>query len=200
MTVIEQRFVEEFVACGSPKEAMRRVGCGIHVFRDKRVQDAIAAGLDEQGERLKLTEAETLRQLRATMTSNVKGLFDHTGRLLDPMELDEDVALAVASIKVRREVGRQGPRGGAMVDPDGDRDDTDPPTEVVEVKFWDKGAAIERGMKHFGLFKRDNEQQAESAIWVMPKDPKAAAELLERVRRERMKREKAKRGKSGAAA
>ena len=35
---------------------------------------------------------------------------------------------------------------------------------VTKIRFWDKNAALEKAMKHHGLYERDNDQKRENLI------------------------------------
>lgn len=189
-----ERFVEEYIACDDSIEAVRRsgwkptgpksgheakiVGRARVMMSDRQVQNLIAAAKAERRERLEremeINERRTLAELRALMHSDVRRLFAGHGGLRNVGELDDDTARAIASVKVRRLAGQKDAE----------------PEEIVEIKFWDKNAALDKGMKYLGLFERDNRQQASA---IVPQNPEQQREMLARVRAERAQR-KAKKG------
>jgi phage terminase small subunit len=84
-----------------------------------------------------LDRTEILRELRRVAKSDIAGIMRrHEGRatVLLPDELDPATRAAVASFKMD-EFGR------------------------IEYKFWDKNAALDKAMKHLGLFEADNAQK-----------------------------------------
>lgn len=75
-----------------------------------------------------------LRELGRLAASDIGRVIDETGRIKLPHELDPETRAAVASFEID-EMGR------------------------VKYKFWDKNAAIDKAMKHLGLFEADNKQK-----------------------------------------
>ena len=76
-------------------------------------------------------------------------MFRRDGSLKPLAELDYDTAASVASIEA----------------------DTDRST--VKARLWNKNAALEKAMRHLGLFERDNAQRGESvALQVIVVGPK----------------------------
>lgn len=75
--------------------------------------------------------------------SDPRRLFDDVGNLRAIHELDDDTAAAISSFEVR-------------IADDGAR--------IAKVKLWDKGAAVERFMRHFGAYTNEIDQQAKSLI------------------------------------
>ena len=77
--------------------------------------------------------------------SDIRRLFDAEGRLKPAHDWDDDVAAAVASIETRELFG-EGPDGKRQIG------------LVHKIKLWDKSAALERLMRHLGMFEKDNAQ------------------------------------------
>ena len=76
-----------------------------------------------------------LAELARLARSDIGRIVDpNTGKILLPHELDAGTRAAVAAFKID-EYGR------------------------IEYKFWDKNSAIEKAMRHLGLFERDNAQK-----------------------------------------
>lgn len=82
-----------------------------------------------------LRGADVLKEVKRLAFSTIKGFFTEDGSLKKPHELDDGTAACVASFEVA---------------PDG----------TVKYKIWDKGSALEKAMKHLGLYEKDNDQQA----------------------------------------
>lgn len=102
-----------------------------HVSARVAVLQAAAA---DQAE---LDGAEILRELKRIAVSDIAGIMSPDGkRVRLPHELDPSTRSAVKAFKID-EFGR------------------------IEYQFWDKNAAIDKAMKHLGLFERDNEQKTD---------------------------------------
>lgn len=81
-------------------------------------------------------DADILRELKALALADVGGIVSDDGAFKRLHELSPDLRRAVASFKI---------------DKDG----------VIEYKFWSKLEALEKAMKHRGLYKEDNTQKAD---------------------------------------
>jgi phage terminase small subunit len=81
-----------------------------------------------------LQGADVLKEVRRLAFSSVKGFFKDDGSVRMPHELDDATAACVASFETT-EVG-------------------------VKYKLYDKNTALEKAMKHLGLYEKDNDQQA----------------------------------------
>lgn len=83
-----------------------------------------------------LKGADVLREIKRLAHSNIASLWDaENSRLKLPHELDADTRAAVASFEID-------------------------PNKGVKYRFWSKTDALEKAMKHLGLYERDNNQQA----------------------------------------
>lgn len=88
-----------------------------------------------------LTTERTLLEVARLAYSDPRRLFRPDGSLKPIHELDDDTAATIASIEVD-EIRAEGVVVG----------------HTKKVKHWDKGAALDKAMKHLGLYERDNEQ------------------------------------------
>ena len=95
--------------------------------------------------------------------SDIRRLFDAEGRLKPANQWSDDTAAAVASIETRELFGER-------------REGKQQIGVVHKVKLWDKGAALERLMRHMGMFQKNGEPR--TAYASMTDD-----ELLEKLRR-----------------
>ena len=77
--------------------------------------------------------------------------FREDGTLIPICEMDDDTAATIASIEHETEIDRS-------TDDDGDGKVTN--TRIAKLKVWDKNAALEKAMKHLGLYREDNAQKA----------------------------------------
>lgn len=98
-----------------------------------------------------LTATDALREVKRIALSDIRRITAPDGRVLRPHELDADTAAAVASFKID-ENGR------------------------IEYRFWDKNVALEKAMKHLGLYEVDNRQQAQALVGVVRLVPLAPRE------------------------
>jgi len=83
-----------------------------------------------------LVGSEILWELRCIARSDIGGIMHADGRVKLPQELDACTRAAVASFEMD-EYGR------------------------IKYKFWDKNAALEKAMKHLGLYEIDNKQKTD---------------------------------------
>lgn len=163
----EARFIEAYIthdgngkaagiAAGfSPKTADQQAS---RLLKKVNVRDEIARRRAEAlriaQEETGLNVAEVLLELRSLIRSDLRQCFNpETGALLQPHEWPDDVARAMASVKVVEMAGSMkigGPEGCEHV-----------PMYTKEVKLWDKNAAIEKAMKHLGLYEQDNKQKVD---------------------------------------
>lgn len=81
-------------------------------------------------------DADILREVKAIALADVGGIVDGEGRFRRLHEIPLELRRALASFKV---------------DKDG----------VIEYRFWSKLDALEKAMKHRGLYKEDNTQKAD---------------------------------------
>lgn len=105
---------------------------------DGKVKARVAMLCKKVEEKSVLKAAEVINQLAGLVSSDISGII-HTegpkaGQIKLPNELDASTRAAVASFKID-EAGR------------------------IEYKFWDKNSAIEKAMKHLGMYEQDNKQR-----------------------------------------
>lgn len=111
----------------------------VHVAASELLAHAKVRGrVDEiQGqaaEKAGLDATKVLEEVRRVAHSDIAGIMTADGKVKLPHELDPVTRAAVASFKID-EYGR------------------------IEYKFWDKNTALEKAMKHLGLYEADNNQQ-----------------------------------------
>ena len=91
----------------------------------------------------------TLRECGRIAYADPRKLFGPDGNPIPIPDLDDDLAAAVASIEHVEEFTGRG----------ADRELTG---YTKKIKLWDKNSAIEKAMKHLGLFEKDHRQAGES--------------------------------------
>jgi phage terminase small subunit len=96
-------------------------------------------------EKSRLTSELVLRQLERAIFADPRKLYDERGRLRPIQSLDDDTAAAIASLDMDEIVSGKGLQRRAI-------------GRTTKVRFVDKLVAIDRAMKHLGLFERDNRQ------------------------------------------
>lgn len=99
--------------------------------------------------RAQLSVERTLQEVARLAYFDPRTLYRDDGELKRPDEWDDDTAAAVASLEVSEEY-------------DGKGEDRKLNGFTKKLKLWDKNAALEKAMKHLGLYERDNSQRAES--------------------------------------
>lgn len=157
-------FVEAYIANGgNATEAAKTAGYSEKTARQQgqrlltdvdikaRVSKRRSEVISEAEQETGITVSGILRELYAIVHSDLRKAFNpETGALLPPHKWPDDVAKAMSSIKVVEMTG-----AAAMGGADGLEH---VPMYTKEVKFWDKNSAIDKAMKHLGMFKKDNEQ------------------------------------------
>jgi phage terminase small subunit len=85
-----------------------------------------------------LTVERVLDEVRRLSFSDPRKLFRKDGTPIPISELDDDTAAMISAIEV---------------DADG---------RLTRIRLWDKNAALEKAMKHLGLYNRDNIRRSEN--------------------------------------
>lgn len=140
----QRRFVAEYLIDLNATQAAIRAGYstkvanrqGARLLSNAVVSAAVAEAQRQQHSRLQLTADDVREQNACIARFDPAEMFDENGALLHITKMPRRVRCALKSLKVVR---RNLAAGGGVVD------------ETLEVQFWDKGAAIEREYKHFGL-------------------------------------------------
>ena len=109
---------------------------------EKRRAEVLAAAQ----EKTQLTADEVLRSLARDVRFDPAKLYRPDGSILPIHEMDEDTRLALRGVEVDELTAGSGENRSVI-------------GQTVKVKFPEKTSAREQGMKHFGLYKKDNEQQ-----------------------------------------
>lgn len=109
---------------------------GSKLLKKPQVAKWLADDKAARAEEFKLEVNDVLRELHALATADIGDLFDAKGQLKDVKKLPPKLRKAIASIETTTVAG----------------DDDGPAQLVTKVKFWDKGAALEKLGRHLGLF------------------------------------------------
>lgn len=140
-----------------PGAAAERAGCRLVLDVDvsQALTERRAKAVANAEAAADTTIADLLKELKGIVYSDLRKCFDkETGALLPPHKWPDDVARAMSSVKVVEMAG--GAKG----------DGEDVPLYTKEVRLWDKNSAIEKLMKHLGLFEKDNEQKPTPTVTV----------------------------------
>lgn len=153
-------FVEAYLQNGgNATEAAKAAGfsekraraTGAELVADRNIQRMIQRRRDKLQESSELKTERILREIAAIAFFDVRELFREDGSLKSPTEWPPHVAASVASIEVVEMAG-----GAAVSEEGGVRH---VPMYVKKIKIWDKNSALEKAMKHLGLFEKDNTQR-----------------------------------------
>lgn len=152
LTPKQQRFVEEYLVDLNAAAAYRRAGYtakgnsaetnAARLLRNAQVQAELTRLRSAQQERTEVTADRVVRELACLGFSDIGQVLDLTGetpRLRAPAEIPEAARRAIASVKVRRYTEGRG--------------DDALEVEVIEFKFWDKNAALEKLGKRLAMWK-----------------------------------------------
>lgn len=132
------------IAAGYSKHSARRLGTrlstNVHVSKElqKRRAEVMAAATEKTG----LTVEKTLREVARLAYFDMRKLYKPDGSMKQPHELDDDTAAGIAGVEVN-EIGVEGTVIG----------------HTKKVKLADKNSALDKAMKHLGLYEKDNAQK-----------------------------------------
>ena len=87
-----------------------------------------------------------LRELENIVHFDPRKIYDAKGKLIPIHQLPEDVAKGLASFDQDEIVVGKGPAARVI-------------GHTTKVRQWDKLVAIDKAMKHLGMFERDNRQR-----------------------------------------
>jgi len=173
LTIREQHFVEHYLRDGNATQAAIRAGyspkhaprIGSELTKRPAIRACIETGRKNAALRAQLSADRVLLEAARVGLSDIRELFDERDQIKPISEWSDDIAAAVSSIKVVPEY---------TTDEDGRR--------VLagyrrEVKFWDKGAGLDKLMRYLGLYDADNRQRGLAAP--LSTLPRPVLELME---------------------
>lgn len=156
----EQRkrlFVEAYIANGgngkqaaiaagfAPKAAAQQAS---RLLTDANVSQLIRERSQKLAQKMELTTERTLREVARLAYFDPRKLLDNTGRPKPLHELDDDTAAVIAGMEVVDKFDAPDPGGERTL------------STVVKYKLADKNAALDKAMRHLGLFSEDNKQRS----------------------------------------
>jgi phage terminase small subunit len=157
----QKRFAQEFVVDLNATAAYQRAGykakghaaaqAASRLLKNVDVQEAIAKA---QGEALRaaaasgteITPKRVLEELARVAFSDLRALFDEQGNLKSVHEWSPEAAATVNSVKIEQFW-------------EGTGEDRISKGQTVEIKRWDKVAALDRLARHLGLLKEVHEHR-----------------------------------------
>lgn len=150
LTDKQERFCQEYLIDLNAKQAAIRAGYsadtaevqGSRLLSNAKVQEYISARQHKIANKLEVTAERTLLEYARIAYSDVRNLYDESGRLKPISELDEDTARTISSVETD-EIKDEGNYIG----------------DVRKVKLWNKLGALDSLAKHLGLFEIDNKQK-----------------------------------------
>jgi len=149
----QKRFCEEYVKDHNATQAATRAGysaktanrMGHSLLKKIDIKKYIKQLQDEAIERNKIDVDRVLQEIQRIALLDPSKMFDENGDVKPIQEMDEDTRRAILSFEV--------------VSLDGD-------VTINRVKVINKLDALEKFMKHFGAYERDNRQKSDSVIIV----------------------------------
>ncbi|MDD4915409.1 MAG: terminase small subunit [Methylococcales bacterium] len=143
LTRKQQAFVDEYLIDLNGRQAATRAGYILaksestpcRLLKNPAIQAAIASGMATRMQRVKIDQDRVLLEIARLAFCDPRRLFDANGALLPIQDWPEDMAAAVASIRVQEVKNTNGVVIGT--------------TKLV--KFWDKGKQLELAARHLGL-------------------------------------------------
>lgn len=146
LTQKQKMFVREYLIDLNATQAAIRAGysaktagwIGPQLLGKTHIADAIQQCMTKRADRLDIDADNVLQEIAKLAFSDVRNVFDEHGALIPVHKMEPKVSAAVSSIKFTTKTipGAE----AAEVE------------HVAEIKFWDKGASLERLGKHLKLF------------------------------------------------
>lgn len=133
------------------------------LLREVKIAQQVAVVSERAAAIAGLTIERTLQEVARVAYFDPRTLFRPDGSLKAPDEWDDDTAAAVAQLEVEEHFdssegeGKQPKVYGFS---------------TKKLKIWDKNAALEKAMRHLGLYEKDNRQRgADLALQVVLMGP-----------------------------
>ena len=153
LSIRQKRFVEEYVIDGNASKAATTAGYsqktakqqGSRLLTNVNVCGEISRRRAIVDQATELTTERILLEVARVSYYDVRKTYNNDGTRKKPHELDDDTAAAVASMETKELFEGTGKQRRLI-------------GYTTEVKPFDKNAALEKAMRHKGLYKKDNEQ------------------------------------------
>lgn len=144
-------FAEAWLANGgNAADAARQAGYsektarqqGSRLLTHVDVVRLIRAGQERLAKKFEVQADRVLREIAILASSRTSDLFGSDGQMIPPHLWPDHVSAAVSSVKMKK-LGE------------------------IEVRLWNKPAALTDAAKHLGLFEKDNAQKTDPAVALM---------------------------------
>lgn len=144
-------FVEAYITNGrNATEAAKTAGysektaysMGGQLLKHLETQRLLRERQESLSAKYELTTENVIAELAKIVHADLRKVIGADGQVLPIKDWPDDMAAAIAAIEVA-EIGQDGQTVG----------------QTKKVKLWDKNSAIEKAMKHLGLFEKDNDQK-----------------------------------------
>lgn len=152
LTPKQQLFVEEYLKDLNATAAYKRAGYrakgkaaeanASRLLRNAKVAAAVQVGRQAKVERVKIEADDVLRELLLIAKSTMGDVLDFTDevpRLKPANQIGPDAQRLLSAVKVKRYFEGSGDNAREV--------------EVVSFKLWSKDAALDKLMRHLGLYK-----------------------------------------------
>lgn len=147
----QERFVLEYAISNNATQSAITAGYsertaasqGHDLLKKPEIAAALATLRARAVERAELTQELVLRELKRLVLFDPRSLFDEAGAPLPVHRLGPEAAAAIAGLEVVTKGNAEMGFG-----------------EVLKYRIADKNSAIEKAMRHLGMFERDNRQQS----------------------------------------
>lgn len=152
----QRRFCEEYVIDLSQTQAAIRAGyspktaysSGNRLLSYVECKKYIEILQKDMRLRSGITADRVIEEIAKIAFSDINDVLDEGNTIRDITKLSNRVSATVSSVKVVETLGEV-------------------PTRRTEVKFYDKGAALDKLGRHLGIFEKDNKQQAAAKEYTM---------------------------------
>jgi phage terminase small subunit len=114
---------------------------GQRLLKDVDISGALAAQAEKVARVVGLETERTLQEVAWIAHGDPGEIYDENNQLLPIKQMPLYVRATIAGIDHDKDTGR-----------------------VIRIRFWDKNAALEKAMKHHGLYDRDNRQKSENLM------------------------------------
>lgn len=147
MTPKQERFVQEYLIDLNATAAAKRSGYSAktaHVIGQENlskpeISAALAAAQQKRGERTEITADRVLKELARIAFFDIRKLYDESGALKNPKDLDDDTAAALTGIDIQETV-IPGGEGAPVI-------------TTRKAKVIDRTGALTLAMRHLGMLK-----------------------------------------------
>lgn len=133
------------ISAGYSKKTAYSAGC--RLLKRVEVKAAIEVERRDASEKAGLTVERTLQEVARLAYFDPGTMYDAQGNLLPVHKMDAATRAAIAGVEVN-ETSVEGVVIG----------------HTKKIKHADKNSALDKAMKHLGLYKRDNEQQPPTVV------------------------------------